>query len=294
MRFNSGTDPVAAAALAKDSDVAIVFADQYMSEGGDAPTLLLPGKQNDLIAAVAAANKRTVVVLVTGNPVSMPWIDQVAGVMEAWYPGVGGGQAIANLLFGTVTPSAKLPISFAKSELDLPHQELFDVVPRTPRDESDSKWVEDKRKRESFPANYTEGARVGYKWFDSEGKQPLFPFGFGLSYTTFRYSDLHVDAAKRTATFTIANTGARGGVEIAQVYVALPPKSAEHFRRLAGWQRVTLKAGEQKTVTVSMEPLTLAVFDEKKDAWTWIPGSYRVSAGASSRDLPLQAEAKLY
>jgi beta-glucosidase len=294
VRFSSGTDPVAAAALAKESDVAIVFADQYMSEGGDAPTLLLPGKQNELIAAVAAANKRTVVVLVTGNPVSMPWIDQVAGVMEAWYPGVGGGQAIANLLFGTVSPSAKLPISFAKSEHDLPHQELFDVVPRTPRDESDSKWVEDKRTRESFPANYTEGARVGYKWFDSEGKQPLFPFGFGLSYTTFRYSDLHVDADKRTATFTITNTGARGGVEIAQVYVALPSKSAEHFRRLAGWQRVTLKAGEQKTVAVSMEPLTLAVFDEKKDAWNWIPGRYRVSVGASSRDLPLQAEAKLY
>ena len=140
-----------------------------------------------------------------------------------------------------------------------------------------------------------EGARFGYKWFDSEGKQPLFEFGYGLSYTNFGYSDLHVDASARSATFTIANTGTRSsGTEIAQVYVALPAKSAEHFRRLAGWQRVSLKAGERKTVTVTMEPLTLAVFDEKKDGWVWLPGNYRVSVGASSRNLPLQTDAKLY
>jgi beta-glucosidase len=294
VRFDAGVDPATAAALAKEADVAIVFADQYMSEGGDAPSLSLPGKQNELIDAVAVANPRTVVVLVTGNPVSMPWIDKVAGVMEAWYPGIGGGPAIANLLFGTVTPSAKLPVSFPKTEQDLPHREIFDAIPRDPRHASDSKWIQDDRPRPSFPANYTEGARFGYKWFDSEGKQPLFEFGFGLSYTTFSYSDLHIDAGSKTATFTIANAGARLGTEIAQVYAALPAKSAEHFRRLVGWQRVTLNAGEHKTVSVSMEPLTLAVFDDKKDTWTWIPGRYRVSVGASSRNLPLHAEANLY
>jgi beta-glucosidase len=292
--FDPGTDPAAAAALAKNSDIAIVFADQYMSESADAPTLQLPGGQDALIRAVAQANKRTVVVLVTGNPVTMSWIDQVAGVMEAWYPGIGGGQAIANILFGTVVPSAKLPVTFASSERDLPHAAVFDMLPPLPRDDSGWQWAEDKRERKSFPANYSEGARIGYKWFDSEAKQPLFPFGYGLSYTTFAYSDLRVDASTKTATFTVTNTGARSGVEIAQVYGALPSRSAEHFKRLVGWQRVALKAGEHEKVSVNMEPLTLAVFDEKKDAWTWIPGRYQISVGGSSRDLPLRADTKLY
>ncbi|MEP6547296.1 MAG: glycoside hydrolase family 3 C-terminal domain-containing protein [Gammaproteobacteria bacterium] len=292
VQFASGADLAAAASLAKSADVAIVFADQYMSEAGDAPTLSLPGKQNELIAAVAAANPHTVVVLITGNPVTMPWIDQVAGVMQAWYPGIGGGQAIANLLFGTVAPSGKLPITFARSEADLPHPRLFGATPRPAGD--DGYWAEDKQKHDTFPADYSEGARFGYKWFDSEGKQPLFPFGFGLSYTRFEYSDLHVDAKSRTATFTLTNTGKRAGTEIAQLYVALPAASGERFHRLAGWQRVALGAGQHKEVTVTMEPLTLALFDERKDAWTWLKGRYIVFAGGSSRSLPLHAESALY
>ena len=129
MQFNAGTDLASAAELAKKCDVAIVFADQFMSEGGDSATLSLPNKQDALIHAVAKANPHTVVVLVTGNPVSMPWVDDVAGVMEAWYPGIGGGQAIANLLFGTVNPSGKLPITFAKTEADLPHPKVFGINP---------------------------------------------------------------------------------------------------------------------------------------------------------------------
>ncbi len=294
VHFDSGSDPAAAASLAKAADIAIVFADQYMSEAGDAPTLSLPGRQNELIAAVAAANSRTVVVLITGNPVTMPWIDQVAGVMEAWYPGVGGGQAIANLLFGTIVPSGKLPITFAKSEADLPHRQIFGAAPRAAKDDSGGNWLEDNQKRQRFPADYNEGARFGYKWFDSEEKQPLFPFGYGLSYTTFTYSDMHVDPKARTATFTIANSGPRSATEIAQLYVALPSRSGERFRRLAGWQRVVLDAGEHKTVAVTMEPLALAVFDEKKDAWEWLHGRYKVFVGGSSRSLPLQAEVTLY
>ncbi len=290
VQFDSGTDLTAAAALAAKSDIAIVFADQYMSEGGDAPTLALPNNQDALVAAVAKANPHTVVVLVTGNPVSMPWINEVAGVMEAWYPGIAGGQAIANVLFGTVNPTAKLPITFAKTEADLPHARIFGMTYNTPANGGlPEHWVAEDKKV-TFPADLTEGVRFGYKWFESENKQPLFPFGFGLSYTTYKYADLHVDAAQKAATVTVFNTGARAGTEIAQVYVQLPKSAGEHFRRLAGWQRVELAPGQSKTVTIAMEPLALANWDDKKESWMWQPGEYTVSAGSSSEELPLTAK----
>jgi len=289
VQFNAGTDLASAAALAKKCDVAIVFADEFMSEGMDAATLSLPNKQDALIHAVAKANPRTVVVLVTGNPVSMPWVDDVAGVMEAWYPGIGGGQAIANLLFGTVNPSGKLPITFAKSEADLPHPKVFGL------DEMEKAKARGDKKFEgiSFPADLNEGVRFGYKWFDSEGKQPLFAFGFGLSYTTFSYSDLHVDAGAKTVTFALENTGKRSGTEVAQVYVRLPNSSGENFMRLAGWQRVELAPGERKTVHVELEPLALMTFDEAKDAWQRLPGDYSIGVGGSSRDLTLHENLQL-
>ena len=293
VRFDAGTDASAAASLAKSADIAVVFADQYMSEGGDSPTLSLPGKQNELISAVAASNPRTIVVLITGNPVTMPWIDHVAGVMEAWYPGIGGGQAIANLLFGNVVPSGKLPITFARSEADLPHQRIFGMISSSNGD-STGKWAPDVQRQQSFPADYSEGTRFGYKWFDSERREPLFPFGYGLSYTKFKYDGLRVDPTAKTVTFTLENTGALGGTEIAEVYVGLPKAGGERFRRLAGWQRVPLNSGERRTVTVPLEPLAIATFDEKKDAWTWLHGKYTVLVGGSSRDLPLQAEVLLY
>jgi len=282
VQFDQGVDLASAAALAKHSDIAIVFADQYMREGSDSPTLALPHQQDALIQAVAAANPHTVVVLITGNPVSMPWINNVAAVMEAWYPGIAGGQAIANVLFGKVNPSGKLPITFAKSEADLPHPKVFGLV--------DDRLDEDayaQRHKAGFPADLIEGVRFGYKWFDSEGKQPLFPFGFGLSYTTYKYADLQVNAKQKTVTFTIENTGTRGGTEVAELYVQLPSASNENFRRLAGWQRASLKPGERKTVTIAIEPLALATFNEAQDDWTWLPGEYIFSVGSSSRDLPL-------
>ena len=294
VKFDPGTDAAAAAALAKSADVAVVFADQYMSESGDAPSLSLPDHQDQLIAAVAAANPHTLVVLVTGNPVTMPWLDHVAGVMQAWYPGIAGGQAIANLIFGDVVPSAKLPITFAKSAQDLPHRCIFGIDCTQAPATSAQHWVADDAKRQSFPADYDEGARFGYKWFDSEGKQPLFPFGFGLSYTTFKYSGLQVDRAAKSVTFTVENTGAIAGTEIAQVYVELPKASKEHFRRLAAWQRVPLNPGQNKVITIALEPLAMATFSERKDAWQWQPGEYTVFVGGSSRDLPLHAGAALY
>ena len=294
VHFDAGTNASSAASLAKSADVAIVFADQYMSEGGDSPGLSLPGRQNELISAVAAANPHTIVVLITGNPVTMPWIDRVAGVMEAWYPGIGGGQAIANLLFGNVVPSGKLPITFARSEADLPHERIFGMAPGSAAGDSSGQWAADDPKRQGFAADYNEGARFGYKWFDSEGRKPLFPFGYGLSYTKFKYSGLQVDPARKTATFTIENAGTLSATEIAEVYVGLPRTSGERFRRLAAWQRVSLNGSEQKTVTVPLEPLAIATFDEKKGAWAWLHGNYTVFVGGSSRDLPLQAEVALY
>jgi beta-glucosidase len=234
------------------------------------------------------------VVLITGNPVTMPWIDQVAGVMEAWYPGIAGGQAIANLLFGSVVPSGKLPITFAKSADDLPHRCIFGITCGQGIESSPLPWEPDDAKRQSFAADYDEGVRFGYKWFDSEGKQPLFPFGFGLSYTKFNYSALQVDRASKTVTFAIENAGAVAGTEIVEVYVELPAASKEHFRRLAAWQRVALNSGEQKIITVALEPLALAIFNEQKDAWTWASGKYTIFVGGSSRDLPLRADIALY
>jgi beta-glucosidase len=294
VQFDAGTDAAAAASLAKSADIAILFADQYMSESGDAPTLSLPGGQDELISAVAAANPRTIVVLITGNPVTMPWIDHVAGVMEAWYPGIAGGQAIANLLFGSAVPSGKLPITFAKSESDLPHERIFGMTQSSANGDSVTLWAADKQQRQSLVADYKEGVRFGYKWFDSESKQPLFPFGYGLSYTKFRYTNLRVEPATKTATFTIENAGARNGSEIAQVYVELPKANGEHFRRLAAWQRVDVPAGQQRVVTVALEPLAMATFDAKKDAWTWASGKYTVFVGGSSRDLPLVTDVVLY
>lgn len=140
-----------------------------------------------------------------------------------------------------------------------------------------------------FDLEYPEGARAGYKWFQSMKREPLFPFGFGLSYTTFAYSDLRVDAGRREATFTLRNTGQRAGAEVAQVYVELPASAGENFRRLAGWQKVDLKPGESRTVTVALHPLALAVFDVKTNRWQTPRGTYRVFAGGSSADTPLSA-----
>lgn len=293
VRFDAGTNPTTAADLAAQSDVAIVFADQYMSEGGDAPTLALPNNQDALIAAVAKANPRTVVVLLTGNPVSMPWVENVGGVMEAWYPGIAGGQAIANVLFGTVNPSGKLPITFARTEADLPHARIFGLTYNTPANGGlPEHWVAEEKKT-TFPADYNEGVRFGYKWFESEGKQALFPFGFGLSYTSYHYADLHVNAGRKSATLTVQNTGQRAGTEVAQVYVQLPGSTGEKFRRLAGWQRVELAPGESKTLTIAMEPLAMATWNDGNETWQWPSGEYTVSAGSSSEDLPLTTKVSM-
>jgi len=241
----------------------------------------LPDHQDALVEAVAAANPNTIVVLETGGPVTMPWIERVKGVVEMWYPGIGGAQALANILFGEVNPSGKLPVTFAKDDAQLPHP----VVPGLEGVPADGQHHDVK----PFDLRYTEGARVGYKWFESTHRQPLFPFGFGLSYTTYSYSGLTVDDARRTVHFAVKNTGAREGTEIAQVYVALPSAAHEDYKRLVAWKRVKLAPGESKDVTLTLNPLYLSVFNTEKDGWQLLPGDYKVLLGASSSETPLSA-----
>jgi beta-glucosidase len=284
VQFASGEDKAEAVKLAKNSSVAIVFVNQWMSEGHDAPTLSLPNNQDALVEAVAAANPNTIVVLETGGPVSMPWANKVKGIVEMWYPGIGGAQALANILFGDVNPSGKLPVTFARTEADLPH-------PIVPGLKSAGKVESDDRHQKvaPFDLTYTEGARVGYKWFDSTHKEPLFPFGFGLSYTNYAYSGLTIDDAQKTVRFTVRNTGSQAGTEIAQVYVALPAAAKEDYRRMVAWERVKLAPGESKEVTLKFNPLYLSVFNTDNNAWQLLPGEYTVTAGTSSKETPLTA-----
>jgi beta-glucosidase len=285
VEFNSGEDPAAAAALARKSDVAIVFAYQWESEGMDLPSLSLPDNQDALIEQVAAANPRTIVVLETGTAVTMPWIDKVSGVVEAWYAGNRGAQAVAKILFGEVNPAAKLPITFPVNEADQPPP---GVVPAPPATNRPSHGEAPVPRAPSFNVNYVEGSKVGYKWYDAEHKPVLFPFGFGLSYTTYRYSDLKVDANGTAVRFRLKNTGDRAGEEIAEVYAALPAAADEPPKWLVGWSKVPLTAGESKGVTVSIDPLYLKIYDEASDSWKLVPGTYDFMVGGSSRDLPLR------
>jgi beta-glucosidase len=284
VQFESGANVARAAALAKKSDVAIVFVYQWMAEGMDLESFALPDKQDDLIAAVAAANPKTIVVLETGTVATMPWVDKVSGVLEAWYAGSDGANAVANILFGDVNPSAKLPMTFPKSVADLPHPKLVQPGPGQSGEAAVMKTGEAKA---TFSVAYDEGLKVGYKWYDAEKKPVLFPFGYGLSYTTFAYSGLQVKAGKETTvSFTVTNTGSRDGAEIAEVFAALPASAGEPPKRLVGWSKVWLKVGESKDVVVSVNAKYLSIYDEGS-GWKLVPGEYVMMVGGSSAELPL-------
>lgn len=292
--YDPGTDPAAAAAAAKNADVAVVFAYQWASEGMDLPSLSLAHHQDDLIAAVAAANPHTVVVLETGNPVTMPWVNAPAAILEAWFSGSDGADALGNVLFGTVNPSGKLPNTFPKSEADLPHPTITQPPPSSQPPDGPSTPEQWAKGLPPFPVAYDEGVKVGYKWYDAEKKPVLFPFGFGLSYTTYAYSDLKVTPGQTVkVSFTLANTGARAGAEIAEVYAALPAAAQEPPKRLVGFAKVKLDSKEKRTVTVEVDPKYLSIFDEAKDDWSLLPGDYTILVGGSSQDLPLKATVSL-
>jgi beta-glucosidase len=269
LRFSDGAYPAAAAAIAAQADIAIVFATQWMIEGEDVPDLSLPNGQDALIAAVAKANPHTIVVLETGGPVQMPWLDDVGAVVEAWYPGAKGGDAIADVLFGDAEPSGRLPITFPKSEAQLPR-------PSIPGYGAKDRTV--------FDVDYTiEGADVGYRWYARKSETPLFPFGFGLGYTRFAYDGLTVEGgATITARFTVRNTGMRPGTDVPQLYLTDAVGKAE--QRLLGWERVTLAPGETRLVTIKADPRLLADFDPAAHAWRINKGQYRVVVGPSAVD----------
>jgi beta-glucosidase len=227
--------------------------------------MALDGNQDALIGAVGTANPNTVVVLETGGPVAMPWIDQAGAVLEAWYPGTAGGKAIANLLFGKANPSGRLPVTFARNVDQLP----------------------DPAQPHSGDVVYKEGATVGYKWFDAKGIAPLFPFGHGLSYTRFVSEGLHAatPGGVLTATFTVRNTGARAGASVPQLYVAPVAGGWEAPKRLAAFTKVALAPGTRKAVTLTVDPRLLATWDEAHHRWHIAGGAYKVMLADSARDI---------
>jgi beta-glucosidase len=294
VQYDPGTDPASAAALAKTADVAVVFAYQWESEGMDLDNLSLPDGQDDLIARVAAANPHTLVVLETGSPVTMPWTDRVSAILEAWYAGSRGAEAVARVLFGEVNPSAKLPITFPKSEADLPHPILVKPPKASTTNGEPDAWKTIAKGLPPFQVTYDEGLKVGYKWYDAERKQALFPFGYGLSYTTYGYSDLKAMPGKSVhLSFKVTNTGNRAGAEIAEVYAALPESAGEPPKRLVGWSKVKLNAGESKEVKVELDALYLSIFNVERDAWQLVPGEYTFLVGGSSQSLPLKEAVNL-
>ena len=293
--FDAGTDLNSAAASAKGADVAIVFGSRWEIEGRDSESLSLGDGQDELIAKIAAANPNTIVVLETGNPVSMPWVDNVNAILEAWYGGSKGANALANILFGDVNPTAKLPITFPKSEADLPHTKIAPEPPGTqPASNDPDAWKKRLDGLPAFQSIYDEKLKVGYKWYDAEKKSVLFPFGYGLSYTTYSYSNLKVQPGKAaTVSFTVKNTGNRAGAEIAQVYASLPASAGEPPKRLVGWSKVKLNPGESKDVTVEVEPLFLSIFNVEQKGWQLVGGEYGFMVGGSSQSLPLKGTISL-
>ena len=283
IEFDPGADLQLAADLAKNSDLVIVFAYQWLAEDMDLPSLSLPDNQDALIEQVAAANPNTIVVLETGTAVTMPWLDKVAGVVEAWYAGSAGHKALANVLVGDVNPTGKLAITFPKSENDLPRPAIAPL----PKEDQGLPSGNSAKHISTYAIHYDEGPEVGYKWYEEQHKQPLFPFGSGLSYTTYAYSGLSVDSTAKTVAFTVKNTGKRAGTEIAEVYAKLPKGTDEPFKRLAGWKRVTLAPGESQTVTVTIDPRVLQTFNEANNRWNLAPGDYAVFVGSSSESTPL-------
>lgn len=277
--FDDGSNLARAAATAAKADVAIVFALKQETENFDSADLSLPRGQDCLIAAVAAANPRTAVVLETGNPVAMPWLGSVNAVLQVWYPGQRGGEAIAAILSGKVSPSGRLPISFPQSVAQLPRPKL---------DGYDPKATIFSPPPAPFAVDYHEGSDVGYRWFERTGADPLFPFGFGLSYTQFAHSDLKVTSGKRlTVSFKVSNVGQREGTDVPQLYVAPPGRT----HRLAGWEKVTLKPGESRRVTIIADPWILASWDV--NGWRRQAGTYDVRVAASAKLDGLQASVQL-
>jgi beta-glucosidase len=273
---DDGKDIAKAAALAKSADLALVLLVDHQSEGADHP-IGLTGGQNELTDAVLAANPKSIVVLKTGGPVLMPWIDQASTILEMWYPGEEEGNALAAMLFGDAEPEGRLPITFPRSDSDLPTN--------TPA---------------QYPgidgqAHYSEGILVGYRWYDTKKIEPLFPFGFGMSYTKFEYKNLTVKPAEKSVEFDVTNVGDRPGVTVAQLYLGLPDSAAvpEPVRQLKGFARLEISAGQSVHEVIPLDSRALRYWDITKHNWKQAAGPVKVEVGTSSRDIRLAGTADL-
>jgi len=279
--YADGNNIDEASKTAAAAQIAIVFAHTNETEGDDRPNLELPDNQDQLIASVAKANRQTIVVLDTGGPVLMPWARDVAGIIEAWYPGQEDGNAIAAVLYGDVNPSAKLPLTFPKDATGIPTAS-----------------------KEQWPgvdghSRYSEGLNVGYRWYDATNEQPLFPFGFGLSYTTFQIGHLSVSPLKldfNSATpgkvsvmLDVTNTGKCSGAEVVQVYIGHPAANGEPPHQLRAFAKVQLDPGQTKPLSLELDPRSFSIFDPSQHRWITPDGTYEVLVGTSSRDLPLHS-----
>jgi beta-glucosidase len=271
--YNDGSSDSSAASLAAASSVAVVFVSNDESEGSDLTSIDLSSADNSLISAVAAANPRTIVVLNTGSAVTMPWLSSAAGVLEAWYPGQEDGPAIAALLFGSADPSGHLTVTFPTSLAQVPAS-------------TTAQWP-----GENGTVQYSEGIDVGYRWYNSQSLTPLFPFGYGLSYTSFSFSNLKVGSlvagGAATVSATVTNTGSRAGADVAQLYVSDPAASGEPPRQLEGFARVNLQPGASQTVQFPLTQRNLQYWNSSSNAWATATGSYGIAVGDSDANLPL-------
>jgi beta-glucosidase len=276
-QFDPGTSPAEAALAARRADIAVVFAIRSEGEGFDGADLSLPWGQDALITAVSAVNPNTVVVLETGNPVTMPWRDSVNAIVQAWYPGQAGGRAIAEIVAGRVNPSGRLPITFPVDLGQTPRPELPDHA---------APWGT------PTTIDYFEGADVGYRWFARSGRTPMFAFGHGLSYTRFQYCDLVVTGGDTiNASFSVVNIGNRSGADVPQLY--LTAAADEQCLRLLGFERVELVPDATCRVTIEADPRLLGHYDGSAASWRIKPGAYSVAVGASAFALHLLAEVEL-
>jgi beta-glucosidase len=271
----------AAVAAARQAGVAIVFANDAQGEGMDRTSLSLPGDQDQLIEAVAAANKHTIVVLNTGGPVLMPWLHAVEGVVEAWYPGQTFGTAVAAVLFGDADPGGRLPVTFPASETQGP-------APAT--------------QPQRYPGvngvvSYDEGLDVGYRWYDATGQRPLFPFGYGLSYAHFAVSGVHASydphGGGATVAATVTDTSSRSGPATLELYLESPAAAQEPPKQLKGYANVDLAPGQSKLVQFRLTPSDLAYYNVNSSRFTVAPGHYTVLVGTSSTGLDQAASFKV-
>ncbi|TAL71672.1 MAG: beta-glucosidase [Rhodanobacter sp.] len=283
--YASGEDIAAAAKLATQAKVAVVFVHQWAAESFDRPLLALSGNQDALVEAVAKANPHTIVVLENNGPVAMPWLDRVGAVLEAWYPGAAGGDAIARLLYGEVAPAGRLPVTWPRDESQLPRPTIpgagLAAIGLPPQGQP----------AQEIDYNI-EGADVGYRWYQRQHLEPLFPFGYGLTYTHFAYSGFapHAKGGKLTASFTVTNRGKRTGVDVPQLYVTLP---GSKVRRLAGWCRVSLAPGQSAQLTVTADPRLLVNFDGKGQRWLRPAGDYQLQLGHSATSFEGEGKVEL-